>query len=206
MRKILGVFVLGLLLAAPQASAAIIFSDNFDTENAGVGILNYTGFANFGVSGGTVDLIGNGFYSFPPVTDGHGLYVDLDGSTRNAGLMLSDPIAVGPGDYTLTFDLAGSQRGDFNTVNVKIFLDGAFYVGGGFGLSSATPFSPAGIGFSLATGGQLTFSIENEGADNLGALLDNIVLEGPAAVPEPASLLLLGTGLIGLARWRKRRE
>ena len=45
--------------------AAILLNDNFDTENGGIGQLNYFGFANFNIAnaggGGASDLIGNGF-------------------------------------------------------------------------------------------------------------------------------------------------
>ena len=35
-----------------QLKATIIFSDNFNAENGGVGVLNYNSFANWSVSGG----------------------------------------------------------------------------------------------------------------------------------------------------------
>ena len=118
MRRSLGVLVVFACLSAGSAQAAPIFSDNFNGENGGVGALNYAGFSNFAISGGTVDLIGNGYFDFFP---GNGLYVDLDGSTAHAGLMSADPLSLGAGDYTLSFDLAGSQRGDTNVVTVNVF-------------------------------------------------------------------------------------
>jgi hypothetical protein len=48
--------VLGLIALARPASAVVIFSDNFNTENGCVGTLNYNNFANWTVSNGTVDL------------------------------------------------------------------------------------------------------------------------------------------------------
>ena len=101
-----------------QLKATIIFSDNFNAENGGVGVLNYNSFANWSVSGGTVDLIGSpGFFDFFPQ---NGLYVDLDGTSFLAGTLTSIGIPVTPGSYILSFLLAGSQRGDFNTVHVDV--------------------------------------------------------------------------------------
>lgn len=187
-----------VLVPAGSASAIPIFSDNFNSENGGVGILNYTGFTNWDVTGGgTVDLIGNGFFDFYP---GHGLYVDLDGSTGNAGT-LSLKSSVGPftaGNYVLTFLLGGSTRGDTNTVDVV--------VGGAsqsFTLASGDPLASRTIPFNLAASGPLNLTFHNLGGDNVGLILDNVSID---AVPEPATLVLLGSGLTALALRRRRRQ
>ena len=129
-----------------SAQAAPIFVDNFNTENGGVGALNHGSFANFSVSSGTVDLIGNGLYDFLP---GNGLYVDLDGSTQNAGLTTADPIALGPGSYVLSFDLAGNQRGGSESVDVNIFGGlSASYAFVNLVRAASDPFSTVSIAFS----------------------------------------------------------
>ena len=88
MKKIM-LITMAVALVGP-AIAAPVFFDDFNAENGGVGQTNYTGFANWAVQDGTVDLIGNGFFDFFP---GNGLYVDVDGSSGDAGKMItSSPI------------------------------------------------------------------------------------------------------------------
>lgn len=92
------------VLAAPAAYSAVItsFSDNFDSE-ASNGALNYTSFANFTVTAGSVDLIPhNGNYDFYP---GNGLYVDLDGTTggQNPAGQITTNDVFAAGTYSVSF-------------------------------------------------------------------------------------------------------
>jgi hypothetical protein len=86
----------------------VLLEDNFDIENGAQGALNWTGFANWMVVDGCVDLHGNGFQDVQP---GSGLYVDLDGTCRRGGTLESKTeFALEPGDYVLEFGLAGNNR------------------------------------------------------------------------------------------------
>jgi hypothetical protein len=189
-----------LAAALPAAAGPILLQDNFD---ANAQTLNWAGDSVFTSTAApaSVDLIGTGFFDFQP---GHGNYLDLDGSTGNgndpAG-QITSVLTFGPGDYTLTFDLAGNQRGaasQSTTVSLGDFSQT-------FGpLLSGVNFTTQTISFSTTTAGHLVFS-EHGPSDQQGNLLDNVKLT--AGVPEPATwaMMLVGFGGMGaLLRSRRR--
>ena len=191
LRKTLLALSISAMGIAP-AAAVPIFSDNFNGETQG---LNYTGFAQWTVTAGSVDLIGTGFYDFYP---GNGNYVDLDGSTggQNPAGQITTNMVFAAGTYTLSFDLGGSQRGDTNTVEVTL---GNFVQD--ITLPSSAPLSLYTYTFTT-TGGHLVFT-DLGLSDNVGLILDNVEVD----VPEPASLGLLGAALtaVGFGLRRKRK-
>lgn len=195
-----GLVSLTLLAAAGVAHAGIVFQDNFNGENGGAGQLNYAGFANWTVDNGTVDLIGNGFFDLLP---GNGLYVDMDGSTGNAGRMLSSgPINVVAGSsYTLSYQLAGNRRNSANE-SVSVQVNFGSLLNQTISLTQSTPFTTFTHTFIATSAGPLSLSFEGAGGDNIGMLLDNVKLE----VPEPGSLALVGLAMAGAAALRRRRQ
>lgn len=161
--------------AGPDDCAApffgLAFSDDFNAENGGDASLNYSGFANWDVTDGTVDIIGNGTFDFFP---GEGLFVDLDGSTSDSGVLetqMAFPLLDG-GTYRLTFDLAGSQRGTAESVDVTL---GTVYAET-FPLASADPLATITRDIVITASELATLSFENAGGDNIGAILDNVTL------------------------------
>ncbi len=201
MKKALALSALVLLafLPAVPAGAAPTFFDSFDAENGGVSSFNYIGFANWTVSNGTVDLIGNGFYDFQP---DNGLYVDLDGSIEDAGKITSVPINLVQGTYELSFDLAGNLRDydDVDTVTVQVDLGNL--LDKVYSLPKDAPFT--GFTETLMVSGPttVTLSFEGSGGDNVGMLLDNVAVN---VIPAPGALMLGGIG-VGIAGWLRRRR
>jgi hypothetical protein len=200
-RQIAIAVVVGLFLScASESFGQDVFFDDFNAENGGVGAVNYNGFAQWSVSDGTVDLIGNGFFDAYP---GNGLYVDLDGSSGNAGVLTSVPIALTPGSYVLEFDLGTLSGFAANTMTVS--LGGEYseiFQESDAGLSPT--FNLISRPITVASAGSLSLVFDHPGGDDFGLVIDNVRL---TLVPEPGSLALLIAGAIamGLAALRRRR-
>lgn len=185
------------------ASASSIFSDNFNGENGGSPTLNYYGFANWTVPVGSVDLIGNGYFDFLP---GNGLYVDLDGSTGQAGTMVSSPISLSAGSYDFKFDLAGDQR-NAPPEPVTAAVDGGI-VSQVYLLPSAQGFTTFNLPFTLSTPQVVTLSFAETGNSNMGMLLDNVDLSSitsTAGAPLPPAFVT-GSALMALMGAAKLRR
>lgn len=183
------------LLALPLSSQAItVFSDNFNSDTVGLNKTNFNG--GWTVNAGSVDLIGAGFFDFFP---SNGKYVDLDGSTLSSGSFDNQIPLDALTSYTLSFDLAGSQRGDTNIVDVIFGTTSQSYT-----LASSDLFSTYALSFTTNGAANYQIFFKNSGGDDSGALLDNVRVD-ISSIPVPAALPLMASaiGIFGLSRRRK---
>lgn len=187
-------FLISLALTAAAAvpvQASTVFSDNFDSNTLATNSVP----AGWTVTAGTVDVIGApAFFDLVP---GNGRYIDLDGSTNDAGLLSMSFSSLAAGTYTLTFDLAGSHRGTAESVTVSFGGTSQLYA-----LASNDGFTTFSL-TAMPVAGNLTLSFQNAGGDNVGALLDNVKI---TAVPEPESGAMLLAGLAALGAVARRRR
>jgi len=207
--------VLGVEIS--QADAITLYNTGVDDSNAvlsdGAADLHYTITSSPG-SYGTAYVANNGVYPL-------GIWI-LNTSVSKwitPAVNTNQSLAVGNYTYTTTFDLSGMDpttaniSGNWTTDNqgVDIFINGistsntiAFGTPGNYSFQSLHAFA-------IATGFQnginiLDFVLTNEGGPTgLRVELTGTANPVGTSVPEPSTLLLLGSGLLGLVGYGRRR-
>jgi hypothetical protein len=189
-----------LSLCTSSSKAALIFFDDFDSYTAGV---PWPGGGNWTVTEQSVDLIGEG--TSWDLIPGNGLYLDMDGSTGNAGTIESISIALAPGDYTLSYSVAGNQR-DAGDDSVIVQIGGGSLLNATTTAGQSAPFTTVSLPFTVATATSATISFNGVGGDNIGVLLDNVAINSVEnIIPAPGAILLGGIG-VGIVGWLRRRR
>ena len=203
-RWLCSVLAVGALLLLPAISRGDTLSENFN-ELSPTALNAASPVGAFSVTAGTVDLVGGALFGSLCAAPESGNCVDLDGSSGHAGQLTSAPLTFIPGNYTLSFDLIGSQRGptDSTTVTLGSLYNQMFVLASNDDTDGIVKFTFA---VGATTVAPLVFT-SNDGASDVGELLDNVDIAGSGTgtttTPEPATLALLAVGLIGLAAGHK---
>ena len=150
--------------------------------------------------------------------DPAGQSVTLQGGTSNAnnGRNLTLSLStLGFSNIIVTFATQGTTTG-FNSNQFQYSLDGITFIDFGapyvpattFGLFTFDLSSIAGLNNNPTAAFRIVFNGATSATGN--NRIDNLVVEGTAItetepLPEPASLLLLGSGLTALGGWMRKR-
>lgn len=186
----------------PTESFQLVFYDNFDGNTSG----RNNPPANWTVTNGTVDVVGNGDQDYLP---GNGLFVDLDGSTNDAGQLRTSFQLNADVTYIATYQLAGSQREELSlmierstTDIVDVFFGSSFL---SHTLNANDPITTFSQSFTPTSDGFYELMFQNQGGDLIGAILTEVTV---ATVPEPASVatMLLGLSVLGATLNKRQRS
>lgn len=232
MRIVSSLALIATMAIVTPASAATVFYDGFEGDAPA---LTVTNLSNFTVLGGvSVDVVGSSNpYGITVSGPASGNVIDLDGTPGPASMFSNLAFSFNAGDVvTLWFDVGGAQRGSrIDPFSVGLISPNGPFNGFGnifgtglttnpsfdgiAGVSSQninilgnTPFTHSSIGFTALQSGSVRINFATNSNDNIGPLLDNVLLDISSSVPEPATwaMMIIGFGLIGSAMRRRVRQ
>jgi len=206
--------ILSLFLVSQAAQANELAIWNFNDSNLivdhGMGVLTTDIIvANILFAAGTTNnaRLGN--------PAGQSLSLQGGSGTINNGRHITFNVStLGFSNIVVSFATQGTSTG-FNINQFQYSLDGITFVNFGPPYTPATAFGSVPLVFTLTSiaglndNANAAFRIVFNGASSATGTnrIDNFVVEGsPSGVPEPATALLLVTGLSGLFGLRKRRK